>query len=566
MSVSVPNCVVVAGMHRSGTSLVAGLLEALGVAMGPRYVPADRANPYGYFEDLDIVRFHQRLFRARFPDAQDGHADWGWTPLQCVHPEDARAFTAEAVALIEHRNTTSQLWGFKDPRTTVLLDFWNAHLPAPVYVMVYRDPSGVADSMQRLGADVFLRHPEYARRIWSFYNRQLLTFVRQNRERCILLNADALNTGLERLPGLLRERFGLPVAEVNLRDRFARELWRSKGPASTISQLSRSVWPDCATLYEELEAIADLPEGGAVKLGSFTFRPRVPSAELSIVIPTYNDATWLVDALASAEECTDEHHEILVFDDGTTDTESLRILDRLREAGQPVHRQVNMGLAATRNRLIEAASGEFILPLDADNRIGKDFVNAALKALRTRSDLGVVYGDRQLIGGRTELIQVPDFNLQHMVRNNTIDACAMFRRDLWRDIGGYDTSLRLGFEDWEFWLNAWKRGWQFQHLPLVGLEYRVRPDSLVTRAQSPEGRLQFRKLMLHKHADLLLTSMPARLQGVLSISSPIPHDFRKLPLLTRMVLYAYWKRFWAHIDASQRRSTGPGSAVVPRGA
>jgi hypothetical protein len=95
---------------------------------------------------------------------------------------------------------------------------------------VYREPSGVADSMQRLGADVFLRHPEYAWRIWSFYNRQLLTFVRQNHERCILLNADALNAGLERLPSLVRERFGIPVAEVNLRERFAQELWRGKGP------------------------------------------------------------------------------------------------------------------------------------------------------------------------------------------------------------------------------------------------------------------------------------------------------------------------------------------------
>jgi len=221
-----------------------------------------------------------------------------------------------------------------------------------------------------------------------------------------------------------------------------------------------------------------------------------------------------------------------------------------------------MGLPTARNRLIEAASGEFILPLDADNRISKNFVDAALNAFRTRPDLGVVYGNRQLMGGRTELIQVPDFNLEHMVRHNTIDACAMFRRELWRDLGGYDTSLRLGYEDWEFWLNAGKRGWQFQHLPLIGLEYRVRPNSLDSIAQSPEGLSQFRKLMLHKHADLLLAFMSERLHRLINVSSPIPHDFRKLPWWPRMVLYAYWNKIWAGIDASQRRATVPGAAAI----
>jgi len=554
MAASPPGCVIVAGMHRSGTSLVAGLLEALGVDMGTRLVPADRANPRGYFEDLDVVGFHQRLFRTRFPHAREGHADWGWTPTDTVRADDARPHTAEANALVARRVATGRRWGFKDPRTTLLLDFWDPLLPAPVYVGVYRDPSSVADSMQRLGAEVFLRHPDYARPIWAFHNRRLLDFARRNRDRCVLLNADALGAGLARLPGLLRERLGLPVAEVDLRERFAAELLRSRASDSTLARLSRVVWPDCAALYDELEAIADLPAGSAGGSPPFSFRPRTPSGELSIVIPTHDDATWLVEALASAEECAGDDHEILVLDDGSTDHESLRILDRLREAGQPVRRHANAGLAATRNALIGAACGRLILPLDADNRLAPGFVEAALAAFRADPDLGVVYGDRQLFAGRTDRLRVPDFDLGRIIDANAIDACAMFRRDLWRDVGGYDASLRLGFEDWEFWLHAGKRGWRFRHLPMVGLEYRVRPDSLVSRSDSPEGNRQFRHLLWGKHADLLLASTPAPLRAALGVRPPFPADLAQLPPWKRFALRTHWHLRWARAGRK-----GPGA-------
>ena len=62
-----PGSVIVAGMHRSGTSLTAGLLARLGIDMGRDLVPADRANPRGYFEDVELVRFHQRMFARTLP-------------------------------------------------------------------------------------------------------------------------------------------------------------------------------------------------------------------------------------------------------------------------------------------------------------------------------------------------------------------------------------------------------------------------------------------------------------------------------------------------------------------
>ena len=116
-----PGCIVVAGMHRSGTSLTAGLLAQLGVEMGPRLVPSDMANPRGYFEDLDIVHFHQRVFRESMPQGNGGHPDWGWTPTDVVGSEEMASWAPTAARLVEHRARRSTMWGFKDPRATLVL-------------------------------------------------------------------------------------------------------------------------------------------------------------------------------------------------------------------------------------------------------------------------------------------------------------------------------------------------------------------------------------------------------------------------------------------------------------
>ena len=51
---------IISGMHRSGTSLIAGMLAQAGVDLGDRLVPAARDNPLGFFEDADFVAFHER--------------------------------------------------------------------------------------------------------------------------------------------------------------------------------------------------------------------------------------------------------------------------------------------------------------------------------------------------------------------------------------------------------------------------------------------------------------------------------------------------------------------------
>src|SRR5215471_3410258 len=188
--------VILTGMHRSGTSMVASMLSALSIDMGQQLLPADPNNVRGYFEDVEFLELQRRMLTACCPANDGGHPDWGWTESERLDRNRLSEFISEASALIASRSDRSAPWGWKDPRTTLLLDFWDQLLTDARYVFVYRFPWDVADSMQRLGAEVFLRNPDYGYRIWELYNRHIREFYSANRARCVLVSANALRANL----------------------------------------------------------------------------------------------------------------------------------------------------------------------------------------------------------------------------------------------------------------------------------------------------------------------------------------------------------------------------------
>ncbi|MCU1349748.1 MAG: FkbM family methyltransferase, partial [Acidobacteria bacterium] len=156
------------------------------------------------------------------------------------------------------------------------------------------------------------------------------------------------------------------------------------------------------------------------------------------------------------------------------------VLAALREAGHRVIEQPHSGLSAARNTGIVASAGDYVLPLDADNRLLPGFAAAAVALLDADPAAGVVYGDRREFGARSGDVAVPELELPRMLWSNYIDACAVMRRTVWSDVGGYDVAFD-DWEDWDFWLGAAERGWRFVHLPRPTFEYRIRPDSLHQR-------------------------------------------------------------------------------------
>jgi glycosyltransferase involved in cell wall biosynthesis len=210
---------------------------------------------------------------------------------------------------------------------------------------------------------------------------------------------------------------------------------------------------------------------------------------VSIIIPCFNPGDMLCEALASVEKVRNESViEVIIVDDGSSEADTMRALKKAADAGYCVMSQPNRGASAARNAGIRFAKGEFILPLDSDNRLRDVYLKEGVSLLKDHPSVGVVYTDAEYFGERNGRWDVPEFNLLSLVRQNFIDVCALYRKRLWEEIGGYDEQMLLmGLEDWDFWLRVSLNGSRFVHIPKVGFDYRVRRDSVIAKAR-PHGK------------------------------------------------------------------------------
>ena len=198
---------------------------------------------------------------------------------------------------------------------------------------------------------------------------------------------------------------------------------------------------------------------------------------VSVIVPLYNAAPFVGDALESIIASTYRPIEVLVMDDGSTD-DSLRTAQAFA-ANHPEVRvltQPNQGASAARNNAIRASHGEYILPVDADNRIHPLYIEEAQRVLAQRPEVRVVGCRAEFFGDRSGEWVTPPFSHALLARKNMIDTCAMYRRADWDKTKGYNEHC-VAREDWDLWLSLFEQGGEFVRLPDIRLYYRVRRGS-----------------------------------------------------------------------------------------
>jgi glycosyltransferase involved in cell wall biosynthesis len=229
---------------------------------------------------------------------------------------------------------------------------------------------------------------------------------------------------------------------------------------------------------------------------------------LSVVIPCFNQGEYLLDALSSVRACIDPVYEIVIVNDGSTDAITINLMQYLQEQGYLVLNQDNQGVARARNNGIEKSQGRYILTLDADNKIRPDYILKGIEVLDRNPDVGVVYGKPDWFGESQRSWDIPEeFDAGKLILKNYIDTCAVFRKSLWQDCGGYDPEL-LGLEDWDFWLSAVEKGWKFYYIPEILFDYRGRAGSRITQCSLTENRGRIMEYICSKHARLYVTCFP----------------------------------------------------------
>ena len=223
--------------------------------------------------------------------------------------------------------------------------------------------------------------------------------------------------------------------------------------------------------------------------------------KVSVIIPCYNQGRYIDEAVDSVLEQSFDDFEIIIVNDGSTDEETNRILDDYSREKTRIIRTDNQGLAAARNNGISEARGEYILPLDADDRIAGTYLEQAVRLLDRNPDFGIVYCRAQLFGAAKSEWVLPAFSLDEMLLDNVIFCSSVFRRKDWDTVGGYDTAMVYGWEDYDFWLSLIERGCLVYKIPEILFYYRVTADSMV-RSKKKEQKVETFAQIFQKHREL----------------------------------------------------------------
>jgi len=209
---------------------------------------------------------------------------------------------------------------------------------------------------------------------------------------------------------------------------------------------------------------------------------------VSVIIPVYNMEAFLAEAIDSVLASTYPNFEIVIIDDGSTD-QSPVIAETYSAKDQRIrfYRQPNRGVSAARNLGLEEARGEFVLPVDADDKISKYYLEAAAKVLIQQPQVKIVTCEYECFGEKQGKGKYRPYHRKLLARKNVINNCSMFRRADALKVGGYSEEI-IGREDWELWISVLKNGGEVVHLPEIGFYYRIRSNS---------KRISDRKLKKH---------------------------------------------------------------------
>ena len=225
---------------------------------------------------------------------------------------------------------------------------------------------------------------------------------------------------------------------------------------------------------------------------------------VSIIVPCYNQGNYLNDSLQSVLNQTHASWECIIVDDGSTD-ETKDIASKWVEKDSRFKYiyKANEGLCTARNSGIKIATGDYILPLDADDKISENYIKLALLEFEKNNNLKVVYCNALKFGQINEKWKLPDYSLDNLAISNMIFCSAVYKKSDWERIGGYDVAMVYGLEDWEFWISMLKNGGEVKKIEEVGFFYRTKEDSMVTNLNDELANKMY-DYMSVKHADFFV--------------------------------------------------------------
>ncbi|WP_293058476.1 glycosyltransferase [Okeania sp. SIO2B3] len=210
---------------------------------------------------------------------------------------------------------------------------------------------------------------------------------------------------------------------------------------------------------------------------------------VSVIIPCYQQAHFLSEAVASVVSQTYNNWEIIIVNDGSPDNTSevaRQIIQLFPHHKISLVEKERGGCASARNVGINHGNGEYILPLDADDKLSSHAISCLMDIAISKSHACVVFGSYEIFGTEErKIITVDEYSVENIKKYNMLVCTSLYAKSIYNLTNGYKEEIKeSGYEDWEFWLNCHRHNIPFYGIRETILYYRRHPESRVVKSFS----------------------------------------------------------------------------------
>lgn len=224
---------------------------------------------------------------------------------------------------------------------------------------------------------------------------------------------------------------------------------------------------------------------------------------VSVIIPAYNQAAYLPEAVKSVFAQTYHPLQVMVINDGSPDN-CEAVVQELQTIypGLEYFKQANGGVCRAAGLGLTKAVGKYILRLDADDYLPENYIKTLMGVMEgAPQHTAYVYTDAEYCGERTGTMKAAPFSLARLVRENYIHVSALVKREVLEKCGYFNPNMRYGFEDWDLWLNLVEHGFRGIYCRDTFLYYRQKKENGRNQMQAEQHR-QMRTQIYANHPGL----------------------------------------------------------------
>ena len=246
--------------------------------------------------------------------------------------------------------------------------------------------------------------------------------------------------------------------------------------------------------------------------------------DIEVVITSYNQGSMILEAVQSICNQTLLPKKIIIVDDGSTDKYSLDVLNSIKNIPHlpipiTIYFEENRGVSTARNTGINRTQSSMVLVLDGDDKLETGYIENVSKLLLDNPTMVIASSWMHTFGILDAIVCPTGGNIVPFLSHNCCPATHILRKTFYEQCGGYDESMRSGFEDWDFFLSMLETTPEayigIVEKPLIN--YRTAPAS--TNIKSMDKRLELMRYIIEKHYCSYSNNMINALLDIETISN-----------------------------------------------